>query len=87
MGRKNVTGTNGRDSHAKRRGVKKYSGEKVISGNIIVRQVGTHLLPGLNVGVGKDYTLFAMVSGLVSYDVVHGRKRVNVIPVEGGTSA
>jgi len=87
MGRKNATGTNGRDSHAKRRGVKKYNGEKVISGNIIVRQVGTHLLPGLNVGVGKDYTLFAMVNGLVSYDVVHGRKRVNVIPVEGGTSA
>ena len=89
MAHKKAAGSsrNGRDSAGQRRGVKIFGGQTVKAGNIIVRQVGTHLLPGLNVGVGKDYTLFAMVSGLVSYDVVHGRKRVNVIPVEGGTSA
>jgi len=87
MGRKKATGTNGRDSQAKRRGVKRYGGEKVISGTIIVRQVGTHLKPGNNVGVGKDYTLYALVDGIVNYDVVHGRKRVSVIPAEGGVEA
>jgi large subunit ribosomal protein L27 len=87
MGRKKATGTNGRDSQAKRRGVKRYGGERVLAGSILVRQVGTHLKAGENVGVGKDYTLFALVDGMVSYDVVHGRKRVNVIPAEGGAAA
>ncbi|MFN2198057.1 MAG: 50S ribosomal protein L27 [Anaerolineales bacterium] len=71
---------NGRDSNSQRLGVKKYSGEKVISGNIIVRQRGTRILPGLNIGVGKDYTLFAMVDGVVFYDTVRGRKRVSIVP-------
>lgn len=83
MARKKSGGTNGRDSHAKRRGVKKYGGERVKSGNILVRQVGMRLKPGVNVGMGKDYTLFAMVDGVVKYDVVRGRKRVNVVEFEG----
>ena len=86
MARKKGSGTNGRDSRAKRRGVKKYGGEYVIPGNIIVRQVGMHIKPGANVGMGKDYTLFALTEGHVKYDVVHGRKRVNVDPI-GGASA
>ena len=86
MARKNATGTNGRDSRAKRRGVKKYGGEAVRCGNIIVRQVGMRLKPGVNVGMGKDYTLFALIDGKVKYDVTHGRKRVNVYP-EGSESA
>ncbi len=80
MARKKSSGTNGRDSHAKSRGVKKYAGERVRPGHILVRQVGEHLKAGKNVGVGKDYTLYALVEGVVMYDVVHGRKRVNVIP-------
>jgi large subunit ribosomal protein L27 len=87
MARKKATGTNGRDSRAKRRGVKKYGGEAVITGNIIVRQVGMRIKPGVNVGMGKDYTLFALADGRVKYDVVHGRKRVNVEAVEGGMAA
>ena len=87
MARKKATGTNGRDSRAKRRGVKKYGGEAVITGNIIVRQVGMRIKPGVNVGMGKDYTLFALTDGRVKYDVVHGRKRVNVEAVEGGMAA
>lgn len=87
MARKKATGTNGRDSRAKRRGVKKYGGEAVITGNIIVRQVGMHIKPGVNVGMGKDYTLFALADGRVKYDVVHGRKRVNVVVAEGGMVA
>jgi large subunit ribosomal protein L27 len=73
---------NGRDSNAQRLGVKKYAGEAVLSGNILVRQRGTRLKPGLNVDVGKDDTLFATIDGVVSIDVVHGRKRVNVMPIE-----
>jgi len=79
MARKNATGTNGRDSNAKRRGVKKYSGERVRAGNILVRQVGERLKAGVNVGLGKDYTLYSLVDGVVKYDVAHGRKRVNVV--------
>lgn len=78
MGRKKTSGINGRDSHAKRRGVKKYGSERVRAGNILVRQVGMRIKPGENVGMGKDYTLFALVDGRVKYDVVRGRKRVNV---------
>ena len=79
MARKNATGTNGRDSNPKYRGVKKYGGERVRAGNILVRQVGERLKAGVNVGLGKDYTLYSLVDGVVKYDVVHGRKRVNVV--------
>ena len=71
---------NGRDSNAQRLGVKRYAGQFVLSGNILVRQRGTHIKPGLNVSRGKDDTLFATTDGLVMYDVIHGGKRVNIIP-------
>lgn len=83
MARKKATGTNGRDSNAKRRGVKKYAGEYVNPGHILVRQVGMRIKPGKNVGMGKDYTLYSLIEGTVDYDIIHGRKRVNVRP-EGG---
>jgi large subunit ribosomal protein L27 len=73
---------NNRDSNSQRLGVKRYAGQFVLSGNILVRQHGTRIKPGLNVGVGKDYTLFATSDGLVTFDVIQGRKRVNVVPVE-----
>ena len=74
---------NGRDSNSKRLGVKKYGGESVISGNILVRQRGTRIHPGMNVGIGKDDTLFAVANGVVMYDYRRGgRKRVNVIQLE-----
>ena len=73
---------NGRDSKSKRLGIKKFGGEYVIAGNILVRQRGTRIHPGLNVGLGKDYTIFATTDGRVVYDVVRGRKRVSVVPVE-----
>jgi len=74
---------NGRDSHSKRLGVKKFGGEQVISGNILVRQRGTRIKPGLNVGVGSDDTLFATADGIVVFEDVRGdRKRVNVMPQE-----
>ena len=72
--------SNGRDSNAQRLGTKKYAGEFVLSGNILVRQRGTRIHPGANVGKGKDDTLFATVDGLVVFDIMHGRKRVNVLP-------
>jgi len=72
---------NGRDSNAQRLGVKKFGGQFVRSGNILVRQRGTRIHPGLNVKVGSDDTLFAVADGVVQYDFVKkGRKRVNVIP-------
>jgi len=73
---------NGRDSNAQRLGVKRYAGEQVLSGNILVRQRGTSIKPGLNVGKGSDDTLFAIMDGVVMFDVIHGRKRVNVVPAE-----
>ena len=70
---------NGRDSHSKRLGVKKYGGEAVRVGHIIVRQRGMQIKPGVNVGMGKDYTLFAVADGFVRYEhVPGGRKRVSV---------
>lgn len=69
---------NGRDSRAQRLGVKKFGGEEVIAGNIIVRQCGTRWRPGRNVGLGSDYTIFALVPGKVVFDQ-EGR-RVNVEP-------
>lgn len=73
---------NGRDSNAQRLGVKRYAGQFVLSGNILVRQRGTKIKPGINVLVGKDDTLFAVADGIVMFDVIHGRKRVNIIPAE-----
>lgn len=72
---------NGRDSHSQRLGVKRYAGESVLSGHILVRQRGTRIHPGVNVGKGGDDTLFATVDGLVEYDFARGgRRRVNVVP-------
>ena len=74
---------NGRDSQSQRLGVKKFSGEHVLSGNILVRQHGTHIKPGKNVGVGKDDTLFATVEGVVVYEPLRDdRKQVSVLPEE-----
>ncbi len=73
-------GRNGRDSKSKRRGVKKFAGEYVVPGNIIVRQCGTRIHPGNNVGMGKDYTIYAMSEGYVKYEYLRGRKRVSVSP-------
>ena len=71
---------NGRDSNSQRLGVKRYAGQFVLSGNILVRQRGTKIKPGLNVKAGKDDTLFATADGVVTYDLVHGQKRVNIVP-------
>ncbi len=71
---------NGRDSNSQRLGVKRYAGQFVLAGNILIRQRGTKIRPGLNVGVGKDDTLFATMDGVVQFDVVRGRRRVNVLP-------
>jgi large subunit ribosomal protein L27 len=73
---------NGRDSNSQRLGVKRYAGQFVLSGNILIRQRGTSIKPGLNVGKGSDDTLFATTDGEVMFDVIHGRKRVNVIPAQ-----
>jgi large subunit ribosomal protein L27 len=74
---------NGRDSKGQRLGVKVFSGERVLSGHILVRQRGTSIKPGRNVGVGSDDTLFATMDGMVIYETIHdGRKRVSVIPAE-----
>ncbi|MGD9972283.1 MAG: 50S ribosomal protein L27 [Desulfatirhabdiaceae bacterium] len=68
---------NGRDSNPQYRGVKRYGGETVTAGSILVRQVGTKIHPGQNVGLGKDYTLFALINGTVSYER-YGRSRKKV---------
>ncbi len=74
---------NGRDSESKRLGVKKFGGENVIAGNILVRQRGTKIHPGTNVGIGSDDTLFALAEGKVMFDTIKGgRKRINVIAAE-----
>ncbi|MBK8035828.1 MAG: 50S ribosomal protein L27 [Verrucomicrobiaceae bacterium] len=70
---------NGRDSNSKRLGVKKFGGEAVIAGNIILRQRGTKWITGSNVGLGKDHTIFALVDGNVRFD--KDGRRVNVVPV------
>ncbi len=70
---------NGRDSNAQRRGVKVYGGETVTAGSIIIRQIGTKIHPGLNVGIGKDYTIFAKIDGTVKYERFgKDRKKVSV---------
>lgn len=71
---------NGRDSNSQRLGVKRYAGQYVLAGNILIRQRGTRIKPGLNVLAGKDDTLFATIDGVVVFDLVRGRKRVNVVP-------
>ena len=71
---------NGRDSNAQRRGVKRFGGEQVIAGNILVRQVGNKFHPGTNVGQGKDYTLFALTNGVVMFD--RKGRRINVVAAE-----
>jgi large subunit ribosomal protein L27 len=76
---------NGRDSHSKRLGVKRFGGEQVLAGNIIVRQRGTQMRPGLNVGLGVDHTLFAKVSGRVEFKRKGAEQRVyvNILPEAG----
>lgn len=73
---------NGRDSNSQRRGVKKFGGQVVTAGSILVRQLGTKLHPGSNVGLGRDFTLFSKVDGVVTFENFgHKRKRVSVYPV------
>ncbi|QYY35748.1 50S ribosomal protein L27 [Ruficoccus sp. ZRK36] len=71
------TSKNGRDSKPKMLGVKKYSGERVIAGNILMRQRGTKMHPGKNVGLGRDFTLFALKDGVVAWDRAH--RKVNIV--------
>ncbi len=77
---------NGRDSNAKRRGVKRYGGQEVLAGSILVRQVGTKIHPGTNVGTGRDWTLFALVDGVVKYEKYirnnRSKTRVCIVPHE-----
>ena len=81
--KKGVSSTrNGRDSNSKRLGVKRYGGEAVSAGSILIRQRGTSVIPGVNVGRGSDDTLFALVDGVVSFDTIkrglRSRKRINI---------
>ena len=79
---------NGRDSNSKRLGVKKYGGEQVTSGAIIIRQRGTRIKPGNNVGLGRDFTIYAKVDGKVQFEwAAKGRRRVSVYPVVSQTEA
>lgn len=79
---------NGRDSNAKRRGVKKFGGEAVLAGNIIVRQCGTKFKPGRNVGLGRDYTIFSKIDGKVAFENIRGgRKQISVYPVSESAAA
>jgi len=71
---------NGRDSNAQRLGIKRYGGEAVVPGNIIVRQRGTKFHPGAGVMIGKDHTIFAVVAGQVTFSSSKNRKHVNVVP-------
>ena len=72
---------NGRDSNSKRLGVKRFDGEQVMSGSILVRQRGTRIKPGTNVGLGRDYTIYATVNGYVKYEIIRDkRKQVSVYP-------
>ncbi len=88
MAHKKGTGStrNGRDSNSKRLGVKAYGGEKVTAGSILIRQRGTSILPGINVGKGKDDTLFALTDGSVQFESIRrglrNRKRINISPVK-----
>jgi large subunit ribosomal protein L27 len=79
---------NGRDSESKRLGVKRYGGQFVPAGNILVRQRGTQFHPGPNVGVGKDYTLFALKDGVVEFAIKgpYKRRTVSIVPVEAAVA-
>ena len=77
---------NGRDSIGQRRGVQRFGGQKVRAGNILVRQLGTKFHPGRNVGMGRDYTLFALVDGVVKFETLRNRKHVSVYPVTSAAS-
>jgi large subunit ribosomal protein L27 len=73
---------NGRDSIGQRRGVKRFGGQIVRAGNILVRQLGTTIHPGVNVGMGRDYTLFAKVDGIVQFERLgKDRKKVSIVPI------
>ena len=79
---------NGRDSQGQRRGVKKYGGQVVRAGNIIIRQLGTVIHPGDNVGVGRDWTIFALVDGVVKYERKgKAGRRVSVVPAAAAAAA
>ena len=81
MSHKKAAGSskNGRNSNAQRRGVKEFGGENVLAGNILVRQVGTKIHPGQNVGIGKDFTIFSKIDGVVAYERKdRNRKKVSV---------
>lgn len=73
---------NGRDSHSKRLGVKRFGDQEVVAGNILIRQRGTHFHPGVNVGCGRDHTLFALVDGKVKFEVKGAQSRtfVSIVP-------
>lgn len=78
---------NGRDSNAQRRGIKLYGGQAARAGNIIVRQLGTVIHPGTNVGLGRDYTLFALIDGVIRFDTFRGgKRRVSVDPFVAAAS-
>jgi large subunit ribosomal protein L27 len=79
---------NGRDSQGQRRGVKLFAGENARAGNILVRQLGTKIHPGKNVGMGRDYTLFALTDGTVRYDRMgKDRRRVSIVPATAAPAA
>jgi large subunit ribosomal protein L27 len=73
---------NGRDSQSQRLGVKRFGGELVKAGNILVRQRGTKFIPGKNVGLGRDFTIFSLIDGKVKFTDKAGRKILNVVPLE-----
>ena len=77
---------NGRDSKGQRRGVKRFGDQIVRAGNILVRQLGTKFHPGRNVGMGRDYTLFAKADGVVKFEIVQNRKRASVYPMQSTAS-
>lgn len=85
MAKKKAGGSsrNGRNSPGQRLGVKKFGGERVIAGNIIMRQRGTKIMPGRNVGMGKDHTLFSLIDGAVKFEwASKGKRRASVYPLE-----
>jgi len=77
---------NGRDSQSQRLGVKRFGGEVVKAGNILVRQRGTKFIPGKNVGLGRDYTIFALIDGKVKFTDKAGRKVLSVLPLEASAN-
>jgi large subunit ribosomal protein L27 len=78
---------NGRDSNSQRLGVKSYGGQQVLPGHIIIRQKGTHVRPGNNVGLGRDFTIYSLIEGQVTFETKHGRKMVSVYQSEGEKTA